>query len=312
MRNVKQFTDFREIASILSNSDFETLPFSKTHSTIADHLGFDASEIIAALSSVPLAMRGDDHQKSRKRMAEIIAAAEPAAKRFIDEDMPALLHNLLRPGLHNVIEEFILPCSEALIAANIGVTPNMPDDSVISRILSPSIGIAKRKRMNKEIAELRQALTRDMPDRNELEVNDRLALAILGTDALRGTLSQSLHAYFTEAPNSKDPSTPPRTGLPHIVREVTAERELFGQHCPVGSLVSADLVAFNDSAQSKERIRFFGFGAHTCLGRRMSLMLWRKIIETLEPAAVLPEVRSYKLRRDDVFAVAEEFIIEVA
>ena len=304
-------SQFDAIATVLRSPGFDVVQFGQGHQKIAAHLGFDASEIVSAFEAVPLALRGPAHPEARKRLANIIAEATPQIEEFISDGLPALLDNLLQPGRHDVLAEFILPCADAFMTAHIGASPQMPADSIIPRALSPTIGVSKRKRLNRELGELRRQLTSQLPDMSAGDVADRMVLAILGTDALRGTLGQSLHAYFEGVSSATDPTAPPRTGVPHLPRQATSDQFINGQACPAGSLAHLDLKSFNDSGKPHERMRFFGIGAHTCLGRRMSLRLWRGIVEHLQSRKPSAQVLSYRLRRCDVFDVPEIFEIEV-
>ena len=58
-------------------------------------------------------------------------------------------------------------------------------------------------------------------------------------------------------------------------------------------------------------MRFWGFGAHLCLGRKLSLQIWRGITTELLTLAPVVTVTRYGLLRDDVFAIPGTFEIEV-
>ncbi|WP_333715056.1 hypothetical protein [Yoonia sp.] len=311
MTETTHVLDFDGIAKVLRDPDFDVVRFGDGHHYIGQYTGIDVSEIVSAFRAVPLSLRGEDHAAARQRLARIVAEAAPQTGAFIEAELPALIDALLQPGRHDVLAEFIIPLSEGFMKANIGAAPAIAPDSMIPRALSATIGIAKRKRLNTEMGALRQHLARALPHLGADEIADRMVLAILGTDALRGTLGQSLHAYFEGAPNSADPTAPPRTGVPRIPREVIRDHVIDGKLCPAGHQVKAELKSFNDSDKTHERIRFFGFGAHTCIGRQMSLKLWRRLVEVLDAHAPDVRILAYSLRRDDVFDIPEEFQIEV-
>jgi hypothetical protein len=304
-------TSFDDIEIVLGKSGFDTVPYAVRHHALGEHLGIDVSEIVKATEAIPLCLRGEAHQTSRRRLAKLIADAAAQADAVVESSIPELLANLFRPGWHDVNSEFINPCVERIIGAHIGVSVQIPDDSLLSRVFSQSIGVAKRKRLNGEIGELRRLMARTVPALTEQEIGDRIALAILGTDALRGTLGQSLKDLIERGASATGDVAPPKTGVPYIDREVLAPTVLSGSKLEAGTVVRAELKAFNGSSSEAHKLRFFGFGPHTCLGRRLSIQLWKKIAETWRQQAADVKIIAYALRRDDVFDIPETFEIEV-
>ena len=76
--------------------------------------------------------------------------------------------------------------------------------SSVSAVFDRSIGIAKRRRIADEIAALRKGITDRLgPGASEEDVGLRLALLILGRDALTGTLGESLHRLFERNPGHR-------------------------------------------------------------------------------------------------------------
>jgi len=304
-------TDFEAIAQVLGKNELAPVAYGERHRALGAHLGIDTSQIDFAIAAIPLCQRGSVHSETRRRLAKLIADTAPAADRYLSENVPKLLRATLTPGRHDVIGEFISPCVNGLLGVNIGIDLTIAHDSMVSRIFSQSIGVAKRKRLNDDIGNLRHAISAARPDLSENAVADRVALVILGNDALRGTLGKSLHAIFSGEAKAESAGAPPRTGVPYIDREVLVAQTFSGQLHPAGTILRATLSVLNDADNTEARLRFFGFGPHTCLGRRLSLGLWRQIEKTLAEVAPKVKVVSYSMRKDDVFDIPETFEIEV-
>ena len=296
------------IATVLGSRKFAPVNYANRHRALGDHLGLDVSEIIDAISHIPLCLHGEAHVATRKRIAKLIADSSDDALAFIARDVPEMLRHLLSVGSHDVMAEFVNPCVNQLISTNIGIPLDLSHDTLVSRLFSQATGVSKRRRMNAELADLRKLLSQELPSLTETEIGDRIALCILGTDALRGTLAGSLHAIFTGAEQSAEY---PRTGVPYIDRQVL-------QSCPVDdvtyaprSIVRARLDQLESSKNTKDRNRFFGYGAHVCLGRKLALRLWEQVQESINAQPIAVSITDYKMRRDDVFCIPETFEIEI-
>lgn len=314
MTDPVQVRSFDGIAQVLGGPEFEPVTYAERHRMLGARLGFDVSEILRAIRAIPLCQRGAAHAETRRRLAGLIAEGSGRVAEFSATELPEMVRRLFEPGRHDVMGEFIHPCVDRILEGTIGLAPQAPGDTVISRVFSQSMGVARRRRMNSELGALRARLSEAFPQMSTEETDDRIALSILGTDTLRGTIGCSLHAVLTGGadggPRRDHASLPPRTGVPYIDREAMVPTVVEGQAHDAGVTFRACLEAL-EAADMAGRMRFWGFGAHTCLGRRMSLQVWRGITAELTRLAPQVEVTRYTLARDDVFAIPDCFEIEV-
>lgn len=302
------------ISAILGGADFEPVRYAERHAEIADRLGFDVSEIVRITKHIPLCLRGADHQDSRKRLASLIASRAEITKDIIDSVLPDLIAKLLAPGRRDVMQTFVFPLVDALMTVMVDARVTFEPDTMVSRIFSQSIGVAKRRRMNAEIGALRKQIEIQRPELSEIEVGDRVALCILGTDTLRGTLGCSLHHIFADenARVPADETYPPCTGVPYIDREAIVPVRVEDHDYKEAATFRAWLKGFEGFNESAARRRFFGFGSHTCLGRKLSLEIWRTISAGIKQNACSIRVVTFTKRRDDVFSIPQTFEIEVS
>lgn len=304
-----------DIALILGAADFAPVPCGDAHRVLGDKFDLDVSEILAVSQHIPLCLRGDTHLAARRRIAEIISGSATETRAEVEREVPAMISALLTPGHHDVMQEFVTPLVNKIIGKTVGFPLQLDEDTLVSRVFSHTIGISKRRRMNTELRELRLAISTKLPHLNDIEIGDRLALCILGSDAMRGTLACSLHAMFqTGLPAPSDPTltqTYAKTGVPFIDREALVSVKVEGQERLAGTVFRARLEAFEQSSDPKARNRFFGFGAHTCLGRTLALHVWQQIVSVLKESSVTVTVTKYALRRDDSFHMPQTFKLEV-
>lgn len=296
------------IATVLGARNFVPIDYAERHRVLGAHLGFDVTQTLNAISHIPLCMHGAPHALSRKRLATLIAQSTDAALGFVRDEVPEMLERLLAKGPHDVMGEFVNPCVNRLISTNVGTSIDLGHDTLVSRLFSPGAGVSKRRRMNAELADLSTRISRELPQLTTTEVWDRVALCILGTDALRGTLGCSLKDAFEGAESTAEY---PRTGVPYIDREVLTSCPVDGTTYPEKSTLRAWLAELEESDTVTDRKRFFGYGAHVCLGRRIAMNLWEQVQKSLHEIDATISITKYTLRRDDVFRIPETFEIEV-
>ena len=188
-------------------------------------------------------------------------------------------------------------------------------DSLISRIFSRGMGIAKRKRAEAEVAALRARIEASGVS-DQADVGQKLAMMILGRDALTGTIAYSLRDVF-EAGQGRPfaaldfPELPSSTGVPYIERMAHERVTIDGLALQPGDRVRIMLRAFGHSGDARDRAQFFGAGAHTCLGRPIALEAWAAIEAFLSGLPTTVGPLRCTPRNDDIFAIPASLELEV-
>jgi len=98
--------------------------------------------------------------------------------------------------------------------------------------------------------------------------------------------------------------------VPYIERQVYHPVRHGGLDLQPGQRVRLFLDAF-EHADPPEPERFFGAGAHTCLGRPVSLQAWQAIVAFLGGLDSRVAVAHSVPRDDDIFAVPSRLVVEV-
>jgi hypothetical protein len=290
---------------VLTDPTHEVLDFHDRHARLAERLQLDFSDILFLLDHMPLALRGEAHVAQRADAARLlgerrgaIAAAAPGliAKHFAC---------LEQPGAVDLLNAAIIPLVEELIAVIVDADLSQAEAKYVSRVFSQLLGVAQRRLMNEELAVLRRQIALAHPDDAELRQGSRLAVVVLGRDAMIGTLAGSLHAHFEDLAgdplNSRAlPDAPTHSGVPAVPRESKVE----------GEELRCRLQSFEGAAPA-ERMRFFGAGSHVCLGRALSLDLFKLLSAHLLRLGTVVTVDTFVLRKDDVFAMPSVFTIKV-
>jgi cytochrome P450 len=109
---------------------------------------------------------------------------------------------------------------------------------------------------------------------------------ILGNDALKGSMSISLWDLLARNPGVRldrieYPGSMPSTGVPFIERVALEDTEISGMAVAKGQRVRLYLDATTYHVSGEEADVLFGKGKHVCLGKPMSIAIWRSLIATL-------------------------------
>lgn len=304
-------------ADILRSPALDVVPYAARHGALAARLGIDLGATVFAAGHIPLCLERARHAPARRAVAELVAAATPAVRAALPALVSGHFAPLLapRPVPVEAMTASVQPAVAALLSRLAGFELGLGPDTLTSRLFSPGLGVARRQRMEAELRALIDRIRRAHPGAPSGEVGARLSVAILGHDALTGTIGASLAALLPEG-ETVDPAAlpweaaPPRTGVPYVDRVALEPATLGDRQVAPGETVRARLDAL-EGAPAPDRLGFFGAGAHLCLGRALSLDLWAEIGRQLRAAPVRLRRTGYALRRDDVFCIPERLEIEV-
>jgi hypothetical protein len=299
-------------ASVLTSPFLDVTPFADRVAALAARTGLDFSATVFALRALPLATPRGPHAPMRRALAAMMAPRLPVLR----ERLPGIVADrftvLSRPGEVEMMETVVVPVVGDALGILSGVELAPGDCTLVSRIFSEILGPSRRLRLEAEVRALRARIEAAFPDADEVEIGPRLALVILGRDALIGTVARSLEALFrpgTPFAAIDWPEAPPRTGVPFIDRVAVAEGVVSGRPVTEGQSIRASLQVHETGIG--EVLGFFGAGAHLCLGRTPALDLWREVGRHASALPGRPEVLEFRLRKDDVFAFPETFRLRV-
>ena len=301
---------------VLGSTDFSVVPYGDRYAALGARLKLNFDNILFALHHVPLCLDGPAHAEQRADMARLIGERRPAVTAALPGIVQTSFAVLSEPGPQDLLGRLVLPCVDALICVLAGTDLEFDRDALTSRIFSQSLGVARRKRLEREVADLVARMTATFPGDTPLRLGSRLSLAILGRDALIGTLALSLHDMLVKStgrPLSETPldMIPTHTGVPYIDRQARCPADVGGAAVAPGDVVRCMLQSL-EGADESARLRFFGAGAHLCLGRAVTLDLFEQIARHLATVQTRVTVTEFALRDDDVFACPETFNITVS
>lgn len=296
---VDQTVDGAGALKVLENNQALVSPYAARVRVLADKLGQNFDAITQAFDDLPLAQNGERHTVLRAKTAQFLAPRRACLRLELPSLVARHFNHLKTSDTLDMMKEIVVPFVDDCLAVITEVEGFFESDSMISRVFSQSAGVAKRRRLNGELVGLRQRIKDKCPF---AETNDvRLTLMILGRDALIGTLAGSLASYFKQAAGRQlseeiFDSMPTRTGVPYVDRIM-----------PDGKVVRCAL----SGLRGDQRSAFFGKGAHVCLGRAITTDIFSEVSQFLSHLDRRVDVRSYHLRKDDVFDIPEIFEVDL-
>lgn len=311
-------TDPAQCKELIASAKLRPATYSADYDALQARLGIDFSGMRFAFEHIPVCQHGDVHVASRRRISEFLAARKAQVQARLPDMVSTNLAVLASEGKNDVMQNCIVPLVQDVIAATTGIDATViAECSTVSAVFDRSIGIAKRRRIEAEINILRQRISDTEEALTEEEIGMRLALLILGRDALTGMLGESLHRVFVDNAGRRlsdisYPELPPETGLPWVERQVLTPFHLAGCDLVKGDRVRVYLQTLSTSKENKALTGFFGSGPHVCLGRPLSFDVWKEIAAFLSRVPLRVRLDSYSVKTSDyVFTCPQRLDVTV-
>jgi len=302
---------------LLSTPALYPAPALEHYRNMPSGFGEAFASVAFAFEHIPLSMYGERHTEARRRASTFIAGRHAAIRRWAEHELPLHLKPFERSGRVELMSEVIKPLVRGLFA--VLVDTDLPDRlglDQVSQVFDKSIGMSRRNRLEAEMAELEAHLRGQLGPLDEDELGMRLGLLVVGKDALVGTLAESLVELFraddaVPLERIAFPKMPHRTAVPFVERIASEPVSVGGLDLAEGDRVRIILQTYGHGP-ANEHHRYFGAGAHACLGRPLSLELWSVITASLAKLTSRVRVLDYQLPMDSyVFNVPTRFEVEV-
>jgi hypothetical protein len=308
----------RQCEAILASPHVGVSPYRPAYEDMAErNPDFAFPHMLFAFKYIPMCLNGEEHRLARRRIAEFLGSRKPvaaaAAPGIVDRWLGALEVDgrieLMGEAIEPMVKEFLGTLNGTDAAALVQGAP-----AVFDRMMSAK----RRRKLDDELGAIRAHIRRTLgPDAGEDEEGIRLALFVLGHDALAGGFGESLYQLLRANPGRPlseidYPAVQPETSIPFVERIVMVPFEYEGVAFSKGNRIRVMLQSFSYSRHEIDRTRIFGAGLHACVGRQISLDLWSEFVRRLKRIATRLEIVDYALRREDyVFTYPSKLVVEV-
>jgi cytochrome P450 len=304
---------------LISSEKLRPATYAEDYRALSQRFNIDFSALVFAFSHIPLCQHGENHARSRRAASEFLATRRTVVAAQIPKITATHLSAFKREGELEVMSNIIEPMTQEYICLIAGIEIGAAQRlRHVSLIFDRSSGLSKRQAMEAEIAALRELIiSRLGQDALEDEVGLRLAYFILGMDPLKGMLGESLHKIFESNAGRRlaeinYPDFPPETGVPFIERLVIRPFNFGNSTFNSGDRVRIFLQSFASEQSDLSRANFFGAGPHACLGRPLSVEIWKGVTSFLSEIQLRASVLSYAPRMSDyVFTCPDQLVLEI-
>ena len=297
--------DVAIISAVFRSDQFNVIPFAEQYRYIQDRTGLDFEATIAALDHVPLANEGVRHKQIRAEIASVVGAEAAENARSMEAFVAAQVRHLFRSGAEiDLVDDIATPVFGELFQRWLRVDhSHLVDDPNFSQIFDMKMSLNRRRRINRNLDQLTCAFA-DRRDQIPTSPEIATAMNILGNDALKGTMSLSLWETLVRNRGLRldeidYPRNLPSTGVPYIERVAVEDVEIDGMTVRKGQRVRLMLDATSYHVSGEESDLLFGKGRHVCLGKPMTLAIWRSLIATLKTIPLRFTPGDMKIRTGD-------------
>lgn len=240
-----------------------------------------------AFNHIPIGWDGEDHAERRKAVARFMASRREPLEQGLPELVDRHIGRLDQDGEIELISAVLLPLLNDLTGLLIGIDIGADIALQISPLFDRLLSLRRHAAIDDAIGKARLVIRDQLGDSPaETQEGIRVALWILGYDAQLGTLGESLRMLFEAHSGEKlsaipYPDIPPETGVPYAERDALADITIGDCAIAKGDRLRIMLQGFVYSDRPDRGTRIFGVGSHACLGRPLSLDLWRLVVERL-------------------------------
>jgi hypothetical protein len=260
--------------------------------------------LLFAVRSIPLLLNGQVHREARRALADVVTQGRANVIAALPEFMGRYVEPMDRRTNPDWIASTFIPLVGDVFCRMCDCPESLPFPKlVMTRLFDRFVSLAALDAAERQIALLRLELGKTAPNADPDLV---VALFIIGRDSLVGTLATSLHSILRQNLNRRFadiefPDFPPETGVA-IAERIATRSVTIGPHTvAAGDKVRMFFQPMSSADGAVARENLFGAGAHSCIGRPISLDVWRAMIKALNRFSSLVTSVSCEFEPNNIF-----------
>ncbi len=245
---------------------------------------------------LPAFMEGPEHAELRRELATYLMSA---LKR-LDEILPDLTEQHLSPlktkGIVDIYNAVARPFVCDILSVLIGQKlSNEILDLQLGNIFPLYKGPTQWRQLNADYGVALEFL-RDGPECDEVDLACKLCCLTFGVDSFSILFVEAMFELFESETLRNLPIEFPReAGVPVTFRSVR-ENCTFGEYeFTRGDLIRLQIQATSYSENKSHHTSMFGAGMHSCVGRQLSLKIWKHFAEGVNKLDLKGEIVSRNL-----------------
>ena len=267
----------------------------------------------ALARDIPLLIEGGHHQEIRGAMARFLSSRRRPARESGTELAATVAQRLGAGGRMEVFSTILRPAVRDYFANMLGVEVDFAPLS-ITRIFDRHLSMSQLQAIETGLAELRAALAPvSTPEYPETVM---MGLVLLGRDSLLGSISESAIQLFADHLNRR--LDDPEIGAPRLNGAVAIAERVAVDSVPTagvtfakGERVRLFYQGYNLLDSDTARMGAFGAGAHSCLGRPLSLDFWNALARAIKQVPRTVRDLTFENDRSPVFYMPKSITVEL-
>jgi cytochrome P450 len=283
--------------------------------TVKTKYGIELPNVDYACGVLPVLVSDDVHPVVRRNFATFLAGRLAELDAKLPELARSSLAPLARKGRVDVVAQVVSPLIQKVFS--IFLKSDMPSEFLtihVTEILSFKAMVSHLKALDARIGRTLAYLRATTPDAEE--VAWKFICLVFGVDSVAMMLAESLVMAFRQidpanpAP-ARLPEFPMETGVPVSHRRAKIDFEIDGHRFAAGDLIRLQMQALGYSTLAENRKFIFGGGAHSCLGKQVSLRIWEVFRREFDGLKVTGRVIDYKLTPSHYIIFHDKVQVEV-
>jgi hypothetical protein len=266
-----------------------------------------------ALEVLPVFLENESHARVRKILGQFLLAK----LREIEPEMPHLMRRLLdglpESGEADLLSEFLVPLIREVFSTLI---EREPTDDIMGLTLGRMFDA---KQSPAALSRLDQMMKRaiDFIDGGSPEDEDficRLNCLVFGIDNVMSTLAENIMVAFEESNGERPaqlPTYPVEMMLSSTLRHAVRPTEIAGHRVEPRDLIRIHLAPFAYSADKTVNTGIFGAGRHSCIGKQLSLTIWKHLVEQFNARAITGTVAAFESESTHSFHVTKTLKVTI-
>lgn len=303
------------IVKLLRSGHAVILDVDDMISAIERGYGVEFPNVRFASRYLPLFLEGEAHAEQRRNFSRYLAGRLPD----LESHLPALAERHLQPfgnkGSVELMAEITGPLVRDITSIFVQrpVTPEIGALDLLD-VFALNKNLTRFKDLDLRVGKARAFLATEGEDKKLLGC--RFSALVMGYETLLTMLTEGLHQAFRNPPcDGGDhvvlPDFPVETGVPISYRRAFDDFEMAGHAFKAGDLLRLQLQALGYSPREEDHKWIFGAGTHSCVGKQISLRIWKEVKRVLDAMKMRGRITSSVLEPSHYMARHKSVHVEV-
>jgi cytochrome P450 len=245
---------------------------------------------------LPVFLEGERHAAIRKLLGQFLSTK----LRELEPRLPGIvrghLDSLPRTGNVDLVSQLLVPFTAEVFSelAEREVTDQVME-MTLGRIFEATQTVSSLSRLDNWFERLFSFLDAGTPGDERFIC--QLCCLVFGVDNVLSTLAENMVAAFQQADGANParlPAYPVETMVSVTHRKAIAPTTIAGHPVQASDLIRIHIEPFGYSADKSANAALFGAGRHACVGKQISLSIWRHLSEQFNDRKIRGQITDYQ------------------